>query len=205
MNGGVERTEPKGYTVVEGPAETNGEYLRLEAVMYPPPGPARESVELPHEPWGLDNGQEHVHPKQEEWFEVTAGKLRVAYDGTERTLTEGESVTLPRDVPHTHWNPTREPTRFRWERRPARRSKQWLETNYVLAQQGRTDEDGVPESLLQLSVWMNEHPHDTYATIAPVPLLRGVFAVLAPLGRLAGYDAVHTAEELGDGAQDGGP
>jgi mannose-6-phosphate isomerase-like protein (cupin superfamily) len=191
--------EANPFVVTKGAEETDGEFVRFEATMLPPPGEELVDVDLPHERWGLDNGQEHVHPKQEEWFEVLSGELTVAYEGNEVTLTEGEEITLPKNVPHTHWNPTDEPTRLLWERRPARESETWLETSYALAQAGKTDEDGVPESWLQLAVWLDEYPDDTYVTLAPVSILKLLMAILAPFGRLAGYEPEYTHEGIADG------
>lgn len=197
MRGGTRAVaEQEPFVVTKGADETDGEFVQFEATVCPPPGEDL-AVDVPHERWGLDNGEEHVHPEQEEWFEVLAGELRVQYDGTTRTLTEGDEIALPADVPHTHWNPTNEPARVRWERRPALDSEEWLETAYVLAQAGRTDEDGAP-GLLQTAVTYDEYPDDTYLTAVPVGVQKALATVLAPIGRRLGLQATYSREELDD-------
>ena len=46
----------------------------------------------------------HVHPKQEEYFEVIDGVLQARVGKRDLTLGPGESVTVPRGTPHTWWN-----------------------------------------------------------------------------------------------------
>jgi quercetin dioxygenase-like cupin family protein len=43
----------------------------------------------------------HVHRNEDEFFYVIAGELRVLRGSEEMTLLPGESVFLPRNVPHT--------------------------------------------------------------------------------------------------------
>lgn len=190
--------EADPHVVLKGAEETDGEFVRFESTMYPAADAANAEPDLPHERWGLDNDFEHVHPEQEERWEVRAGELRVAFEGTERTLTEGEAITLPADVPHRHWNPTAEPIRVVWERRPAYRAEEWAESVYALAQAGRTDEDGVP-GLLQSMVLLDEYSAENpYFASAPVVVQKAVASLLAPVGRLAGYDATHARETVED-------
>ncbi|WP_435097051.1 cupin domain-containing protein [Halarchaeum sp. P4] len=171
--------------------ETDGAFVRFESTLHPALDADDPGVDLAHERWGLDNDFEHVHPEQEERWEVVAGELRVAYADETRTLRAGESVTLPSRVPHRHWNPSAEPARVVWERRPAFRDEEWAESVYALAQAGETDENGVPDAL-QIAVWMDAYPHATaYPAVVPVGVQRVLAALVAPLGRFAGYEATH--------------
>lgn len=172
--------------------ETDGEFVRFESTIHPGDGDA----DLPHEPWGLDNDFRHVHPNQTERWEVVSGRLRISVDGDERTLTAGDDAVLPEDVPHRHWNPTAEPIRVVWERRPAFDDEEWAESVYALAQAGETDEDGVP-SPLQIAVWIDTYPNATaYPAVLPVSLQRFGASLLAPVGRRLGYDATYERGEV---------
>jgi len=194
MSGGTDWDDAEPFVVRAGAEETDGEYARFESTMYPD-GPPSES-DLAHEPWGLDNDFEHVHPDQEERWAVVSGELRVEVDGEERTLTEGEEVTLPRAVPHRHWNPTDRPIRVVWERRPAHRTAEWAESVYALAQAGVTDAEGVP-SLLQVAVWIDAYSAETaYPTVLPVAVQRTLAAMVAPLGRLFGLQATYERTDV---------
>jgi mannose-6-phosphate isomerase-like protein (cupin superfamily) len=190
----LDLTEAEPHVVRKSAAETDGEYVRFESTIYPGPG-ATTGADLPHERWSLDYDFEHVHPEQEERWEVVAGELQVAVDGDERTLTEGEAVTLPAGVPHRHSNPTSEPIRVVWERRPAFHDEAWAESLFALAQAGQVDDDGVP-GLLQLAVTTDAYPDESvYSAAVPVWLQQGMFSALAAVGRLAGYEATHAIEE----------
>jgi mannose-6-phosphate isomerase-like protein (cupin superfamily) len=196
MTEGGSLSELNPHVVRKGAEETDGEFVRFESTMYPSPSGAGAATNLPHERWGLDNDFEHVHPEQEERWEVRTGELGVAFDGTEQTLAEGEEITLPADVPHRHWNPTGEPIRVVWERRPAFRTEAWAETVYALAQAGKTDDDGVPgvlQSVVLLDEYSTENP---YFAGVPVGIQKTAASLLAPVGRLAGYDAAHAREEF---------
>ena len=48
----------------------------------------------------MDHGPDHVHPRQEERFEVLSGKLGLRVEGVERVLGEGEAITAPAGSAH---------------------------------------------------------------------------------------------------------
>jgi mannose-6-phosphate isomerase-like protein (cupin superfamily) len=54
--------------------------------------------------WTLAEGKtgpnEHVHPYEDEHFDVVSGTLRVWIDGVARDYGPGESVTVPAGAPH---------------------------------------------------------------------------------------------------------
>jgi mannose-6-phosphate isomerase-like protein (cupin superfamily) len=161
--------------------------VRFETTLYPAPdAPGRAA--LPHHRWAADNGDEHIHPNQEEIFRVRSGTYRVIVGDTDRTLTEREEIKLPRNTPHRHFNPADRPARVIKEDRPARNSEAFFSALYALAQAGKTDEDGLP-SFLQFAVLQDEYPGHAYVTDLPVGVQKALFTLLALLGRLLGYDA----------------
>lgn len=185
------------HVVRKSADETGGEFVRFESTMYPASAEGPSDTDLAHEPWGLDNDFEHVHTEQEERLAVVSGELRVVLPGEERTLTEGETVEIPRNTPHRHFNPTDRPTRLTWERRPALRTEEWAETVYAIAQAGETDEDGVPGPL-QAAVILDEYAAENpYFASVPVGLQRVLASAVAPIGRLAGVEASRSRERPG--------
>src|SRR5688572_2311993 len=46
----------------------------------------------------------HVHPLQEEHFEVLSGTLVIQIEGEHRSLGEGEEATVPPGTPHRFYN-----------------------------------------------------------------------------------------------------
>jgi mannose-6-phosphate isomerase-like protein (cupin superfamily) len=62
-------------------------------------------------PPGLGGPPTHVHTRQDELFVCVAGKVAVQLAGVEHTLAVGESLLMPRNVPHMFHNPFEEETR----------------------------------------------------------------------------------------------
>lgn len=182
------------FAVTKRAADTNGEFVRFEATVHPAPDAAAADVSLDHERWLIDNPDEHVHPDLEEHIEVLAGEYAVEVDGTERRLEAGETATVQEGRPHRHWNPGARPARVVHEHHPALGSDEHAETMWALAQDGKTDAKGIPNPL-RFAVISRAHPGLAYTTAAPVALQKAAFAVLAPIGRLAGYEATYPATD----------
>jgi hypothetical protein len=70
----------------------------------------------------------HLHPSQAERFEVLEGRMRTVVDGEERTYGPGEAFDVPPGTPHQMG--ADEPTRMRWEVRPAMRTAEFFERLY---------------------------------------------------------------------------
>lgn len=67
----------------------------------------------------------HLHPGQDERFEVLDGQVTVRVGGEERTLAAGDVLEIPRGTKHQMWNPYARPARVSWETRPALRTEEW--------------------------------------------------------------------------------
>ena len=68
---------------------------------------------------------EHLHPRQDERFEVLEGAIRTIIAGAERRYEAGESFEVPAGTPHQMG--AEEPARVRWEVRPALRTAEFFE------------------------------------------------------------------------------
>ena len=82
--------------------DTNGETLRFELVASPHSG-----------------NRLHVHPRQEERFQVLSGTFGVRVGDEQRSLGRGERLVVPAGTPHGWWNDTEEDVRVMAELRPA--------------------------------------------------------------------------------------
>jgi Cupin domain len=71
---------------------------------------------------------EHLHPKQTENFDVLEGSMRAIIDGEERTYGVEEPFEVPAGTPHQM--AAEEPTRMRWQVRPALRTAEFFERLY---------------------------------------------------------------------------
>ena len=98
--------------LVKTGAETGGELLEMEAV-YGGRG---------------DMPPEHLHPRQDEHFEVLEGAIRTVVDGEERRYAEGEAFDVPAGTPHQMAGDGH--ARVKWEVRPALRTAEFFERLY---------------------------------------------------------------------------
>jgi quercetin dioxygenase-like cupin family protein len=152
--------------------DTGGELLRLEFFVAP----------------GGFLGSEHLHPKQEERIEVLSGTLRCRVGGHEQDVGLGQAVIVPAGTTHTLWNDSDEEAHALVEYRPALRMEILFETLFGLGRDGKTDEGGSP-NLLQGAVMLKEF-EDEYRLARPsLPVQEALLTVLAPVGRLLGYQA----------------
>lgn len=192
--GGPDDTDAEPFEITERAADTDGEFVRFEATVHPGLDAEATDVDLDHERFLLDNPDEHLHPHQEEVIEVLAGEYAVEIQGSEHRLSDGEEITVPKNTAHRHWNPSGKPVRVAHEHHPARDSADHAEAMWALAQDGKTNEKGIPNPL-RFAVVNNAYPGVAYTTAIPIAVQKAMFAVLAPIGRLAGYEAAYSREE----------
>jgi quercetin dioxygenase-like cupin family protein len=68
----------------------------------------------------------HLHPDQDERFEVLAGSMRARVDGREHELVTGAVLEIPRDTAHQMWNAADEQAVVDWRTTPAGRTLEWF-------------------------------------------------------------------------------
>lgn len=93
---------------------------------------------------------------------------------------------MPPHTPHDWWNAGDETAHVRVEIRPAARFEEMVTTLFRLAQDGKTDAKGRPH-LLQLALFAREYDDVLRLTRPPRFVQKTLFAVLAPVARLLGY------------------
>ena len=69
----------------------------------------------------------HLHPSQDERFEVLAGAVRAGVDGEVETLSEGDVLHVPAGTPHEFGGHADQPGTVRWEVRPPLRTREFFE------------------------------------------------------------------------------
>ena len=134
--------------------------------------------------WKVD----HVHPKQEERFDVRAGRLGVRIDGDEWTATPGSRFAVLPGTPHTVWNSGETEMHAVVEIRPALAIETLFETAYGLARDGKTNRWGIPGAL-QTAVLADAFEDEIRPAAVPGVVHRALVGATAPVGRLAGYRA----------------
>jgi quercetin dioxygenase-like cupin family protein len=135
-----------------------------------------------------DSPPKHLHPEQDEEFEVLAGTLVADVDGTKRELGPGEKLEIQRGSVHRMWNPGPEPTVVTWRTLPAGRTEHWFRAIDALHREGRVGKDGMPGPLA-FGVMLTEY-RDVFRLAGPDPLLRPALALLGLAGRARGYSPI---------------
>ena len=158
----------------ETSAETGGEYVRFKCFV---------------EPSGFVAAA-HLHPLQEELFEIIEGAITFKVNGQELPTGPGDRVLVPAGTKHQFWNAGAGTASFACEVRPALQFEQLIDTMFSLAQDGKTNTHGMPNPL-RLAVIAHAH-FDTVRLPFPPAWIQRVGLVLgAPLGWLLGYRATY--------------
>ena len=138
-------------------------------------------------PGGFATGKfDHVHPRQEERFEVESGRLGVRIAGDEWTATPGTRFAIPPETAHTVWNDGDDEMHAVIEIDPGLEMATYFETAFGLASEGETNRWGIPGPL-QLAMLLDEFRNEIYFDAVPYPVQRAFSAVVARIGRFAGY------------------
>ena len=138
---------------------------------------------------GWTTGPDHVHPRQEERFEVLCGTLGLRADGVERDLGPGDVIVVWAGMPHAAWNAGDDEVHVLVDFRPALRTETAFVTLAGLARDGRTTSAGVPRDPLRLAVVLREFEDEIVFVRPPAVVQRAILRPLAAIGRLLGYRA----------------
>jgi quercetin dioxygenase-like cupin family protein len=168
-------------------AETNGAAVVLECFL---------------QPNGL-GAATHVHPYQNERFEVLKGTVGFALDGHEMVSKAGDRVHIPAGTSHRLWNGGDEEAHVVCEVSPALAFEQLIETMCGLAVDGKTDRKGRPNPLRR-AVIARHHFDDARLPYPPAWMQRLVLALGAPLGRLLGYQPTYVRDGQTGGMAESG-
>jgi quercetin dioxygenase-like cupin family protein len=129
---------------------------------------------------------EHYHPHLREQFTIVSGRVGVSINGRHSIAQPGQSFEVAEGVVHDWWNAGDDEAHVIVEVQPAARFEAMIRNAFGLAQDGKTDNKGMP-GLLQLSVFAREFDDVIRFTRPPRIVQRTLFAALTPLARLAGY------------------
>ena len=161
--------------------ETNGEEVVFDAFVQP----------------GGFVAARHVHPQQEERFQVLRGTVGFRVGRKQVLSRPGDVLTIPAGTAHTFWNAGDEVAQFTCEVRPALQFEQLIETMFSLAAAGKTNRKGMPNPL-RLAVIARAHFDTVRLPFPPAWMQRLGLALGAPLGRLVGYGPTY---ERGEGLE----
>ena len=160
--------------VLETPKENNGERLRY-----------RFTIKK-----GGFKPVLHIHEKQDEVFEIVSGKLTYNLHAQLKVAGAGEVVTLPKGLPHTHYNADADEDLVMIHNIVPALDGEWLIDSILgLTRDGKVV-NGEPK-FLQVMVWLRYYNARTYLAKVPVAAQNFLAFLLAPVGRLLGYKAAY--------------
>ncbi len=128
----------------------------------------------------------HVHPRQEERFEVVSGRARIRVGWRLPRASAGESVLVPRGAVHRLWNDGEDELHVFVEFRPALRTEEGFEQLFGLARDGKLSRRGFPHPL-QIAVMAKEYRDEAQFPLLPTVVQRALIAPLAAIGVRRGY------------------
>jgi quercetin dioxygenase-like cupin family protein len=146
--------------------ETAGELLRVDLFLAPGGAPRSK----------------HVHPFQEERFEIVEGTVRFRLGSDTRVATAGDVVVVPPGTPHLPRNVGDAEAHLIAEVRPALNLETFLENAFALLN-ARGPRMTVP-MILELAELLSHYSREVRATPAALHVLT---VLVAPIGRLVGY------------------
>ena len=169
MSGRTIRNPKTGETItfLKTARDTGGELFAMSYAMAP-----RAAI-----------ADEHSHPHQEMAIRVDAGVLTCTVAGVDQRIGAGETATIPPGVPHFQRNDTDEPVHAVEEYRPALEMQQFFEVLIGWANDGKTNEAGLPDRL-RLAVLQRRFRRSVRSSSRRRNLES---LLLAPLGALLGY------------------
>jgi quercetin dioxygenase-like cupin family protein len=160
-------------------ADTDGELLEIDLYLAPDG----------HVPGA------HVHPSQEERFEVISGTLKFRLGRKKIIAHAGDVVVVPPGSVHKFANAGEEAAHVRVEVRPALKMEQLFETTVALAHEGRTNGKGMPKPL-DLALFVREYEAEVRAPFPPAPVVRAAMAPLVWIAKHRGLAERYVAPSL---------
>jgi quercetin dioxygenase-like cupin family protein len=154
--------------------ETNGHLLEIEC--FSPPSNYKEP--------------EHIHPFQENIFELISGTVHFWVNGSQHTITAGETITIPKGIPHYFWNEGNMEAHYIQKFSPSLHIDQFFRTYFALTRENKVNKKGLP-NLFLISIISLNHQNEIRLIKPPWAIQKFLFSLLAPIGKLMGYKAVY--------------
>jgi len=130
----------------------------------------------------------HIHPEQEERFEIGGAELIFRVGGVERLHKPGDVVVVPAGTPHAWWNPSQTEAATLIRFTPALDTETFFETFFGLAADRKVNAKGLPGPL-QMAVLARAYRREMRLPPPQGWVLAALAIPMAPIGRRLGYRA----------------
>jgi quercetin dioxygenase-like cupin family protein len=147
-----------------------------------------DGVEVVYAEGWVDPGGDvppHIHPNQEERFEILDGELTFTVGRGKQVVRAGESVTVPPGTRHAFRNRTGSRVRMRVRAEPALDLQEFLETTAALGRDGYVGRLGPlrfprrPAGVVKVALMLRRHRENTLILMPPPLVQRLLFDPLA--------------------------
>ena len=166
-------TNGDSFEFLETSKDTNGKQVKIKAIIN-------------------SKGQlipKHFHVFQEETFEVISGQLTVLFEGQTKIISANEKITLPKNIPHNHYNNEDIPVTYLHTVTPALDFEFLIENLVGLAVDGKSKNGKY--GLVQELVTLKYLDSKSYLADIPIGVQKVLLNTIAPIGRLFGYRAIY--------------
>lgn len=150
--------------------ETNGTQLKIECRS--PVTSQREKL--------------HYHPYQENRFTLNQGQLLFTVDGKEILAKAGDTISIPKNVPHSFHNSGPIEAHYIQEFFPALKIDSLFESFFFLAQEGKLNKKGMP-NLFRTALLLLHFENEIRPAGINWKILRLFFTLIAPISKLLNY------------------
>lgn len=161
------------YEFIETAKDTNGKRVSIKATV------KAKGQTVPN----------HIHVLQDETFEVISGKLTIWQDGQTTILYVGEKMTLPKNLPHNHFNGHNTPVTYIHSATPALDFDFLFENVIGLAADGKAPNGKY--GLMQELVGLKYIDGKIFLADMPIGIQKVMMELVGPIGRLLGYRAIY--------------
>ena len=162
------------FEFIETAADTNGKQVTVKATV-------RSKGQLV---------PKHFHVLQDETYEVESGRLTIILGDKTMVLQPGEKMTLPKNIPHNHYNDHDEAVVYLHTVEPALDFDYFLENLVGLAADGKSKNGRY--GLVQELVTLRYLDGKSYLADIPLGLQKLMMHTIAPAARLFGYRALYS-------------
>lgn len=157
-------------TIWLGTRETNGQRLVVD-------------IDLKGEGFGCPL---HLHPNIHERLTVVSGRVGIFVNGAISIAKVGRTIDIPAGIAHRYWNAGISEANITIDIQPAKRFEAFIRNMIGLAQDGKTDSQGMPH-LLQLAALATEFD-DVIRFLKPSRFVQRLFfPLLAAIAHVTGY------------------
>ncbi|MCB0686651.1 MAG: cupin domain-containing protein [Saprospiraceae bacterium] len=132
---------------------------------------------------------DHIHMLQSETFKVFSGRLTYFLNKEKRYLNMDETITLPKNVAHNHYNTDEEPVIYLQTITPAIDIDYFIENLFGLINDGKVKNGQL--SFLQAMVTAKYLESPSRLASIPRGIQELLINTLGPLSRLFGYRAIY--------------